>query len=193
MNSSERNSITTLLESWRRGNRESGEKVMFRIYPELRKIAHGYLRKDGQALNTEELVHEAFLRLVRQDEITWQNRAHFYGFAAHLMKQILVEHARSQLREKRGAGVPDLPLGEHLKITMEQPAMIVALDDALTELETINRRQFQVVEMRFFGGMNLPDIADALDISVGTVKRDWNLARAWLFHCLTSKGKRNAG
>jgi len=183
-----KDNITGLLESWRKGNPISGEKLMSLIYPELRKIAHAYLQKEGKALHTTELVHEAYLRLARRDDATWQNRAHFYGFAARIMRQILVEYARAQLREKRGGGLPDLQLDDAINLPNQKPALLIGLDQALADLEKINSRQYRVVELRFFGGLNVTDVAEILSISTGTVKRDWTLARAWLYHYLSSSG-----
>jgi RNA polymerase sigma factor (TIGR02999 family) len=149
---------------------------------ELRRIAHRCMRMErrGHTLQTTALVNEAYLKLVDQAQVDWQNRAHFLGVAARLMRHILVEHAREWCRGKRGGGVHKLPLNEGMVFTPAKSAALVALDDALTELAGFDPRKAQVVELRYFGGMSVKEAAETLGVHPNTVIRDWGLAKAWL-------------
>ncbi len=148
----------------------------------MRRLAARYLRheRDGHTLQATALVNEAYLRLIEIQRVQWQNRAHFFAMSARLMRRILVDSARARGYQKRGAGAPVLPLDEALVVPVEPAADLVALDDALTALAAVDERKSQVVEMRFFGGLNIDETAEALHVSRDTVKRDWKMAKLWL-------------
>jgi len=152
------------------------------VYGELHRLAHKYMRQErpGHTIQTSGLVNEAYLRLVDQREVHWQNRAHFYGIAAQLMRRILVDHARSRQYAKRGGSSSHVPLDEGLIVSAERGAEVIALDDALKGLATFDERKSQIVELRFFGGLSIEETAEVLGVSPGTVMRDWTLAKAWL-------------
>jgi RNA polymerase sigma-70 factor, ECF subfamily len=152
-------------------------------YRELRKIAAGHLRRERSArsLQTTDLVHEAYLRLANQPGAPWRDRAHFFQIAAHVMRQILVDRARKRHAGKRGGGVPEISLDRALDIAEARSADLLMLEDALVRLQTVDGRQCQVVEMRFFAGMGEDEIAEALGVSARTVNREWRMARAWLY------------
>jgi len=160
------------------------------VYDELRRMAHQHMRKErpGHTLQTSALVNEAFVRLVDQSEVQWQNRAHFFGIAAQMMRRILVDHARSRQYAKRGGDARQVSLDEVAVVSEERAANVVALDDALTSLAAIDSRKSQIVELRFFGGLSIEETAEVLAISPGTVMRDWTLAKAWLRREMTSEG-----
>jgi RNA polymerase sigma factor (TIGR02999 family) len=174
--------ISQMLQRWSQGDRAALEELMPLVYDELHRIAHRYLAQQapGHTLQTTALLHEAYLRLVGQEEKHWRNRAHFFGVAAQAMRHILVDHARTNLRAKRGGGAMRLSLDEALTLGPQQSAELVALHDALTELAKFDERQCRVVELRFFGGLTEPEIAAVLQVSQRTVSSDWRLARAWL-------------
>jgi RNA polymerase sigma factor (TIGR02999 family) len=174
--------VTRLLVDLSAGKRDAEPQLLALLYDQLRRIAASYLRRErpDHTLQPTALVHEAYLRLVEQPQQSWQNRAHFLGICAHLMRQILVDHARKRDADKRGGPERPLPLDESIVSGILRPAQLVALDDALSRLETFDPRQSRVVEMRFFGGLKEDEISHVLGISVRTVKRDWNVARAWL-------------
>jgi len=153
------------------------------VYAELRRLARQYLQRErsGHTLQGTALVHEAYLRLCGANVPEWQNRAHFFGIAAHVMRQILVEHARGRGAAKRGGDACKLNLEEAGELPQSRDLDILALDDALHLLSTMDAQQSRVVELKFFAGLSLEDIAEVLGISVSTVKRDWTTARAWLF------------
>jgi len=153
------------------------------VYDELRRLAHNYLRRErsGHTLQSTALVHEAYLRLTGNAPPQCQDRAHFFGIAAHLMRQILVEYARSRKASKRGGDVYKLAVEDVEEQPLQVELDMVALDDALTDLSRIDQQQSQVVELRFFAGLSIEEIAESLEISASTVKRDWNTARVWLF------------
>jgi RNA polymerase sigma factor (TIGR02999 family) len=152
------------------------------VYDELHRLAHQYMRREkaGHLLQTSALINEAYVRLVDQPQIRWQDRAHFFGIAARLMRRILVDDARKRNFAKRGAGTIQVPLDEATNVGQVQAANVVALDDALKNLEAIDRRQSEIVELRFFGGLSIEETADVLKVSPGTVMKDWTFARAWL-------------
>ena len=152
------------------------------VYEELRRLAHHYMRLEraGHTLQTSALINKAYLRLIDQQNVRWQNREHFFGIAAQLMRRILIDHARSHLRAKRGAGARGLSFNEAALVSEERAVGLVALDDALKSLATIDARKSQVVELRFFGGFNTVETAEVMEMSPRTVEREWNLARAWL-------------
>lgn len=183
-----RQQVSQLLVAWSSGDQSALEELMPLVYEELRRLAHHYIRRErpGHTLQTSGLVNEAYLRLVDQTNIQWQNRAHFFGIAARLMRQILVDYARRQRYAKRGGDARRLSLDEALIISKERAADVVALDDALKTLAEIDSRQSQIVELRFFGGLSIEETAEVLSVSAGTVMRDWTLAKAWLRRELTS-------
>jgi len=174
--------VTQLLVRWKKGDSSALEALLPLVYDELRKLARHYLaaERPGHTLQSTALVHEAYLRLVGQSPGGIENRAHFFGIAARLMRQILVDHARARLASKRGAGCI-VTLDESANILKNQPLDMVALDDALTELARLDERQAGIVELRFFAGLSVDDTARALDISPATVKRSWTAARLWLY------------
>jgi RNA polymerase sigma factor (TIGR02999 family) len=181
--------VTQLLVRWRAGDREALEALMPLVYDELRRLAHHYLRQErsDHTLQSTALVHEAYLRLAGQNPPQWQNRAHFFGIAAHLMRQILVEYARSRSTAKRGAKAPRLALDEATALAQQTEVDVVALDRALQELTELDAQQGRIVELRFFAGLTIEDTSEVLGISPATVKRDWTTARAWLYRAMTGE------
>jgi RNA polymerase sigma factor (TIGR02999 family) len=173
--------VTELLVRWRAGEEDALQALVPLVYNELRVVAHHYLRQERQShtLQSEALVHEAYLRLLDGRPVATENRAHFVAVAARLMRQILVDHARSHQAGKRGSGqLIELTLG--MDAPQSRPVDVVALDDALNALSSRDPQQGRIVELRFFGGLTIEESAAALDISPATVKRDWAMARAWL-------------
>jgi len=175
--------VTELLGRWRAGDREALDSLMPLVYQELRRIAQRYLSNErpDHTLQSTALVHEAYVRLAQQDLPQWQNRAHFFAVAAQLMRQILVDYARSHLASKRGGNVYKLALDDAEEQPQAFDVDIVALDDALKSLAEMDGQQSRVVELKFFGGLSIEDTAEVLGISASTVKRDWITARAWLY------------
>lgn len=157
------------------------------VYDELRHLASRYLRheRSGHTLQTTALVHEAYIRLIDQRQVSWQNRAHFYGIAAQMMRRILVDHARGQQADKRGGGAQKLSLDEAIGLAQEREVDLIALDEALTTLATLDPQQSLIVEMRFFGGLSVEEVAEALSVSRSTIQRDWSMAKAWLLLQIT--------
>ncbi len=181
--SSKRGEITEMLEACRGGNREAMDKLVPFVYQELHRQARQYLRRErsNHTLQTTALVHEAYLRLIEQRFVDWQNRAHFFGLAANMMRRILVNYAVSQNRLKRGGKDENLPLEEAFHVAVEERDVdLHALDHALTELAELDERQARIVELRYFGDLTIEETAEVLSISTATVKRDWNMAKAWL-------------
>ncbi len=174
--------ITLMLKAWGDGDRGALERLTSIVHDELRRQAHGYLRREnvGHTLQTSALVNEAWVRLIDAEQVNWQDRAHFFGVSAQLMRQILVDFARSRQSLKRGGQIFKITLGEAEDIAVEKETDLVALDDALNALAALDSRQSKVVEMRFFGGLSLEETAEVLKVSPGTVRRDWRMARAWL-------------
>jgi RNA polymerase sigma factor (TIGR02999 family) len=184
--------VTRLLNQYREGRREALDLLLPVVYDELRRIAAGYMRREqqGHTLQPTALVHEAYVRLVDQREVEWQNRAHFFGVAAQLMRRLLVDHARGRNRRKRGGGVLVVPLEDH---DVAGPAPddgvdFVALDAALDRLAALSPQQARVVELRYFGGLSIEETAEVLGVSTMTVKRAWAMARAWLHRELSGEG-----
>jgi RNA polymerase sigma factor (TIGR02999 family) len=174
--------VTVLLLELTRGNQEAASKLMPLVYNELRRLARGYMRRErpDHTLQATALVHEAYLKLVKQHSVDWQGRSHFFGIAAQSMRRILIDHARGHLREKRGGAQEVLPLDEALVFSPRQSAELVRLDEALERLAKLDPRQSKIVELRFFGGLSVEETAGFLGISPKTVKRDWSMAKAWL-------------
>ena len=181
--------VTQLLISWGNGNKEALDKLLPLVYDELRRQAARYLRREraGHTLQTTALIHEAYLRLVDQKNVHWQNRAHFFGLAAQLMRRILVDHARTKKRDKRGGSDIRVSLTGVQVLAKSQEVDVVALDEALDRLEQLDEQQSRIVELRFFSGLTVEETAEALSISPATVKRDWSMAKAWLHRELSSE------
>jgi RNA polymerase sigma-70 factor (ECF subfamily) len=177
------NQITRLLLDWRAGDRNALDELVPLVQTELRRLARNYMRrqKAGHTLQTTALVNEAFIRLVDSDRVNWQDRNHFYAISAQLMRRILVDSARKRNSQKRGGERIQVTLDDHLHVSDERETDIIALDDALELLAKLSPRQARIVELRYFGGLTEEQIAETLEISSRTVRRDWNLARAFLF------------
>jgi len=177
------NQVTELLVRWRGGDREALDTLMPLVYAELRRLAKSYLQRErpNHTLQSTALVNEAYVRLIGQNLPQWQNRAHFFGVAAQLMRQILVDYARSHRADKRGGGAFKLTLGDAAEQAQPIDIDLVALDDALKTLAEIDPQQGRIVELKFFAGLTNEDASEILGISTSTVKRDWVTARAWLF------------
>jgi RNA polymerase sigma-70 factor, ECF subfamily len=175
--------VTELLRQWTDGRQDALDRLIPQIYGELRRLAASYLRREraDHTLQPTALVNEAFLKLVDQRAVRWQNRAHFFGIAAQAMRRILVDHARARVAGKRGAGERPLPLDEAVVFADMPSADILALDEALTRLATFDPQQSRVVELRFFGGLTMEETAEVLRISPATVGREWTMAKAWLY------------
>jgi RNA polymerase sigma factor (TIGR02999 family) len=174
--------ITQWLADWRNGDSAALERLTPLVYRELHRLAQAYMtgERPGHTLQTTALVHEAYLRLIDTSQIDWQNRVHFYAVAARMMRRILVDFARARDQIKRGAGLRQVSLDEALAVAADQSAAVLDLDRALTALAQLDQRQSQVVELRFFGGLTEPEIAEVLQVSPRTVNSDWSLARSWL-------------
>jgi RNA polymerase sigma factor (TIGR02999 family) len=174
--------VTQLLARWSVGDRAALDRLVPAVYGELRRMAARYLRKERpqHTLQPTALVHEAFVKLVDQRDVRWQNRAHFFGVAAQLMRRILVDHARERDAEKRGGGAACVPLSDSLAIAPSDHIDILAVDDALNRLGEIDPDQVRIVELRFFGGLTVEETAEVLGWSPGSVKREWRVAKAWL-------------
>jgi RNA polymerase sigma factor (TIGR02999 family) len=174
--------ITKLLTDWSGGDSTALDRVIPLVYDELHRLAHQHMRREraGHLLQTSALINEAYLRLREQPELNLENRTHFFGIAARLMRQILVDEARKRNSAKRGGDAIQVSLTEATNVVQEQAANVVALDDALKTLEGIDGRQSEIVELRFFGGLTIEETAKVLSVSPGTVMRDWTFARAWL-------------
>jgi RNA polymerase sigma-70 factor (ECF subfamily) len=181
--------VTYLLERWSAGDRSAAEQVMPLVYDQLRRIAARHLRGRGdQTLQATAIVHEAYLHLQGQEHLSWSSRAHFFAFAAHLIRQIVVDHARYRHRLKRGGGAARVTLSEAVAWEEAKSPDVLALDQALERLEGLDRRKAAIVELRFFAGMTLEETAGQLGISVETVGREWRRARAWLSDQLETGG-----
>ena len=174
--------VTKLLIEWNRGNDSAKDVLVPLLYDELRRLAESYLRKERSAatLQPTALVHEAYLRLIAHNLPDWQSRSHFFGVAANLMRQILVDHARRQKSIKRGGGAPKASLDEALDFAPEKSANIIALDDALNSLAAVDERKCRIIELRFFGGFTIEETARALGLSIGTIGKEQRMAEAWL-------------
>ena len=191
MTASSLNEMTQWLLRWGDGDQAALDQLMPIVYDELRRLAHSHLRRErpGHTLQTTALVNEAYLRLIDQRSVRWQNRAHFFGIASQLMRRILVDHARARHVAKRGGGARHVPLDEAVVVSAQRAAEVLALDEALTALATVDQRKSRVVEMRFFGGLSIEETAEVLAVSPGTVMRDWTLAKAWLHREINQAGK----
>lgn len=187
MTTSTTSEVTQLLFDWSNGDQAALDRLIPYVHDELRRLAHHYMSREppGHTLQTTALINEAYLRLVNQ-QVSWQNRAHFFGIAARLMRQILVDHARSQNYAKRGGGrQQQVSLSEAAQQVSTRAADLVALDDALESLAALNSQQSRVVELRFFGGLTIAETAEVLGVSQATIERNWNVARAFLSRALS--------
>ena len=181
--------VTTLLTEWGRGDPEALQRLTPLVYDELRRLASHYLRKEGQphTLQTTALVHEAYLRMVGQEPVDWDGRSHFFGIAARLIRQILVDEARKRQAQKRDSGGLILCFDDSVKLPVAGGVDLMRLDDALESLAQLDKQQSEIVELRFFGGLSIDEAALLMGISPRTVKREWAIARAWLFRELSGK------
>jgi RNA polymerase sigma factor (TIGR02999 family) len=182
--------VTQLLRQWSNGNQTAFDELLPIIYDELRRVAHQYLHRDrsDNTLQTTALVHEAYLKLIDQRSVNWQNRAHFFAIAAQAMRRILIDNARRRTAIKRGKG-EKIPLDDVALVSNGRNKHLLALDEALQKLETIDAEQSRIVELRYFGGLTIEETAEALDLSPATVKREWAMARAWLYNALADNSK----
>jgi RNA polymerase sigma factor (TIGR02999 family) len=181
--------VTRLLIRLTDGDGDVLGELLPLVYDELRRLAANYLRRErpGHTLQPTALVHEAYLRMVDQSQVHWQNRAHFLGVAAQMMRRILVDHARGQKAEKRGGEMQKLSLDENIDVSGERAADLVALDEALQRLAEFDPQKARVVELRFFGGLSVEETAEVLGVSAPTVKRQWRMAKAWLYGQVSRK------
>lgn len=177
-----RNDVTVVLEQMRKGEKGAADKLLPLVYDEFRALARHYLAQEraNHTLQPTALVHEAYMKLVDQTRVDWQGRSHFFAVAAQAMRRILVDHARSRQRDKRGGGRARVVLDEDVALSPQKDEDVLALDEALEKLATLDPRQAKVVELRFFGGMSVEEVAEALNVSKRTVEGDWTFARAWL-------------
>ncbi|MCH9647532.1 MAG: sigma-70 family RNA polymerase sigma factor [Deltaproteobacteria bacterium] len=180
--------VTGLLLDWSTGNVEALEELLPLVYDELHRLAAGYFfgEKRGHTLQATALVNEVYLKMVDQKRVRWQNRAHFFGVAAQMMRRILVDHARKRSASKRGGEVQKLSLDEARDAVPEPSVDLLALDQALTDLTALDPQQTRVVELRFFAGLSVVETAEVMSISPATVKREWSVAKAWLFRRMGS-------
>jgi len=183
--------ITDLLLAWNEGEPSALQQLAPLVDAELRRLARSYLRREraGHTLQTTALINEAYVRLIDSRRVRWENRAHFYGLAARVMRQILVDFSRRRNYQKRGGGLHQITLVEAFAVEPGNDPDLLALDEALRELATVDQRKAQVVEMRFFGGLTEKEVALALNVSPETARRDWRLAKAWLLRRLSQKSK----
>jgi RNA polymerase sigma factor (TIGR02999 family) len=186
--SSDSDNVSRLLRDWGDGNQQALEQLLPLIYNELRRLAHNFLYRErpGHTLQTTALVHEAYLKLIDQRDARWQNRAHFFAIAAQAMRRILIDSARKHAAAKRGGGAEKVSLEEAAEISLDSDNSLLALDEALHELAGIYPVQSRIVELRYFGGLTIEETAEVLKISPATVKREWTMARAWLYKAIAA-------
>jgi RNA polymerase sigma-70 factor, ECF subfamily len=182
MSTSSSHEVTQLLAAWSNGDQAALEQLTPLVYRELHRLAKGYLQRErpGHVLQTTALVNEAYMRLIDWKDVQWQNRAHFFGVSAQLMRRILVDFARARQQAKRGGALRQVSFVEAAAVSVEQAAEFIALDEALDQLTAIDPRRARIVELRFFGGLTEEETAEVLKVSPRTVRREWSLARAWL-------------
>lgn len=185
--SADSQNVTQLLQDWSRGNQEVLEELLPLIYNELRHLAHNFLYRErpGHTLQTTALVHEAYVKLIDQRHVRWQNRAHFFAIAAQAMRRILIDSARRHAAVKRGGAGEKVSLSEVASISLEPNNNLLALDEALNALAEIDPQQSRIVELRYFGGLTIEETAEVVELSPATVKREWAMARAWLYDAIT--------
>jgi RNA polymerase sigma factor (TIGR02999 family) len=181
--------LTGLLLEWRDGDKAALDRLMPLVYNELRRIAHRYVQRErnDHTLQTSALVNEAYLRLAGQRKVDWQNRSHFFAVTAQVMRHVLIDHARRRRYAKHGGEAQQVPLKDAAEMSLQRAAELIALDEALEELQKFDERKSRVVELRYFGGLSLEETAEVLQISVMTVRRDWRAAKAWLFRRMTDE------
>jgi len=181
--------ITELLVAWGRGDESAFERLVPMVHAELRRLARRQMagERPGHTLQTTALVNEAYLRLIDLSQVRWQDRAHFLGMSARVMRRILVDHARARGANKRGGRDQKVPIEDAAAVTEERAVDLIALDDALNALAVVDSRKSQVVEMRFFGGLSIDETAESLHVSPETVKRDWRVAKVWLLRELDGR------
>jgi len=181
--------VTRLLVNWSNGDQAALDKLLPLVNDELRRLARRYMRREspGHTLQTSALVNEAYLRLIDQKHVQWQNRAHFFGIAAQLMRRILIDHARSHHYAKRGGGALKVSLDEAAAVTEARAAELLAVDEALEKLTAMDERKGRIVELRFFGGLTEEETAEVMGVSSPTVQREWRAAKAWLRRMLTEE------
>ena len=183
--------VTKLLIDWSNGDQNALDRLTPLVYAELHRLAHFYMGRErpGHTLQTTALVNEAYLQVVEQKGLHWQNRAHSFGIAARLMRHILVDYARERNSAKRGGGARRLSLDDVAELSEEKASEVVSLDDALNTLAEVDPQQSRIVELRFFAGLTVEETAEVLGISPATVKRDWAMAKAWLYHEIGGRGR----
>ncbi|MEW6731939.1 MAG: sigma-70 family RNA polymerase sigma factor [Acidobacteriota bacterium] len=183
--------VTKMLMDWRKGDKTALDRLLPIVYSELHSIASRYLcrERSNHTLQTTALVHEAYLRLANEENIQWQNRTHFFAVAALLMRRILVDYAVAHKAEKRGGNIYKLPLDEAIGLPQKRDMDILALNDALNDLALMDARKSQIVELRFFAGLSNEEIAEAMDISLSTVNREWRMVKAWLYNEIIKDGR----
>lgn len=186
--------ITELLQAWSKGDSQALSKLVPLVDHELRNIAHAYMSREraGHTLQTTALINEALIRFITAEKISWESRTHFYSLVARRMRQILVEHARQQLTEKRGNRAEHIDVADAVRLSSETSQELVILDEALTKLGNIDERKTRIVEYRYFGGFTLEEVAELLGVSQSTVEREWRLARSWLKREITRSAGENA-
>jgi RNA polymerase sigma factor (TIGR02999 family) len=182
--------LTQLLSAWSDGDKAALEQLMPMVYQELHRLASRHLAHErvGHTLQTTALVNQTYLRLIDQKRVRWQNKAHFFGIAAQMMRRILVDYARARRYAKRGGGAPVVSLDEAATVSVEKASDLIAVDDALTRLSELDARKARVVELRFFGGLSVEETAEVLKVSPNTVLREWRTAKAWLHRELSAPG-----
>jgi len=188
MSERQNSDITQILQDWNNGNEDAKELLLPFVYDELKRQARFLMSRErsNHTLQTTALINEVYLKLIDQHVVVWQNRAHFFAIAAQAMRRILVDYARQRQREKRGGKAENLPLEQAISIVSQEKSVdLVALDDALTRLEKFDERQARVVELRYFSGLSIDETAEVLSVSNVTVRRDWNMAKAWLLQEIT--------
>jgi RNA polymerase sigma factor (TIGR02999 family) len=183
MNARTGDKVTQLLIDWGNGDKAALDRLIPLVYDELRRLARHYMKREraGLTLQTTALVNEAYLRLVDQRNVHWQNRTHFFAISAQLMRRILIDHARKRHNARRGGDVRKVSLDQAAVVSRDNDAELIALDDALKSLEAMDQRKSKIVELRFFAGLNIEDTAEVLGISPATVQREWSVAKAWLY------------
>jgi RNA polymerase sigma factor (TIGR02999 family) len=188
---SQADGITRLLNAWQEGDTGARDQLFVVVYDELRRRAAGKLRRErpGHTLRPTALVHEAYLRLLGQDRVRWQNRAQFFAIASEMMRRVLVDHARDKKARKREGAAVRVALEEDVAAVQPREVDLLALDDALSQLAALNARQGRIVELRFFGGLSTPEIAEVLEVSQRTVDREWHFARTWLYRRMAERSR----
>ena len=181
--------VTRLLLAWRNGDQEALERLTPLVYGELRRMAHRFMRRErpDHTLQSSALVNEAYIRLIDCHQVDWQNRAHFFGIAAQMMRQILIDHARRHARARRGGGLRQVSFEETAIVSVERAAELIALDDALNDLAAFDLGKSRIVELRFFGGLTNEEVGEVMGMTLRTVEREWRKAKAWLRRAISKR------